>query len=109
MMKSIFLAVTSSLLLIACGGSDTQVERNPTPPPAEQPVVNYSGPAPSTTDVQNFKLAVWDNLATADRCGACHVQGQQSPAFARNDDINLAYADINAYIDFNQPSNSSLI
>ncbi len=54
----------SSLLLVACGGSDTQVETTPLPPPVEQPVVNYNGPAPATTDVQNFKLAVWDNLAS---------------------------------------------
>lgn len=99
----------SILLLAGCGGSDTQVEQTPLPPPVEQPVINYNGPAPATTDVQNFKIAVWDNLATADKCGACHVQGQQSPAFARNDDINLAYADINDYINFNQPSNSALI
>lgn len=108
-MKPIFLVPLLSVLLFGCGGSDTQVEPTPTPPPAEQPVVNYTGPAPATTDVQNFKLAVWDNLATTDRCGACHIQGQQSPAFARNDDINLAYADINAFINFSQPSNSGLI
>ena len=109
-MKKLLLTSFSVALLSACGGgSDTVVEPTPLPPPLEQPVVNYNGPAPATADVQNFKLSVWDNVATADRCGACHVQGQQSPAFARNDDINLAYADINPYIDFDQASDSELI
>ncbi|MDM7862017.1 LamG domain-containing protein [Alteromonas sp. ASW11-36] len=109
-MQKFLLTSFSVVLLSACGGgSDTVVEQTPLPPPLEQPVINYNGPAPATADVQNFKLSVWDNLATADRCGACHVQGQQSPAFARNDDINLAYADINPYIDFSQPSDSELI
>ncbi|WP_100642391.1 LamG domain-containing protein [Alteromonas facilis] len=108
-MKHIILLMTCTFALISCGGSDTQVQPTPLPPPVDDPVVNYNGPAPATDDVVNFKLNVWDNLATPDRCGACHVQGQQSPAFARNDDINLAYADINAYVDFNQPSQSALI
>lgn len=103
------LILSLATLLAACGGSETVVEPTPLPPPVEQPVQNYNGPVSATEDVQNFKLAVWDNLATAERCGACHVQGQQSPAFARNDDVNLAYAEINAYIDFTQPNQSALI
>ena len=75
-MKKLLLTSFSVVLLSACGGgSDTVVEQTPLPPPLEQPVINYNGPAPATADVQNFKLSVWDNLATADRCGACHVQG----------------------------------
>ncbi|WP_100658492.1 LamG domain-containing protein [Alteromonas flava] len=108
-MKQLLPCIILGTLLIGCGGSETQVTPTPMPPPTDSPVVNYNGPAPATDDVLNFKLNVWDNLATTDRCGACHVQGQQSPAFARNDDINLAYADINAYIDFSQPGNSALI
>ena len=108
-MKYSTVILLAAATLTACGGSETQVEQTPLPPPIEQPVVNYSGPAPATADVQNFKLAVWDNLATTDKCGACHVQGQQSPAFARNDDINLAYSEINDFINFTQPNNSALI
>lgn len=96
-------------LLSACGGSDTVVEPTPLPPPTEQPVVNYTGPAPSTDDVTNFKQALWDNIATAERCGACHTQGAQSPTFARNDDINLAYADTGILVDLSQPSESRLV
>ena len=100
---------SSVLILAACGGSGTEVTPTPLPPPAEQPVVNYTGPAPSTDDVNNFKQSLWDNMATADRCGACHTQGAQSPTFARNDDINLAYSDSGALVDLNQPSESRLV
>lgn len=95
--------------LSACGGSDVEVQSTPLPPPTEQPVVNYTGPAASTDDVANFKRALWDNIATADRCGACHTQGVQTPTFARNDDINLAYADTGALVDLAQPSESRLV
>lgn len=93
----------------ACGGSDVEVQSTPLPPPTEQPVVNYTGPAASTDDVANFKRALWDNIATADRCGACHTQGVQTPTFARNDDINLAYADTGALVNLAQPSESRLV
>ncbi|MBF7074557.1 LamG domain-containing protein [Glaciecola sp. MH2013] len=109
-LKHIGLASVAILLLASCGGgSDTEVEQTPLPPPVEQPVVNYSGPAPATADTQNFKLSVWDNIAKADRCGACHVQDQQSPPFARNDDINLAYAEVNQLINQSQISESLLV
>ncbi|MDO6565557.1 LamG domain-containing protein [Alteromonas sp. 1_MG-2023] len=103
------VATMLTVLLAACGGSETQVETNPLPPATEQPVVNYTGPAASTDDVANFKRALWDNIATTDRCGACHTQGAQSPTFARNDDINLAYADTGTLVNLSQPSESLLV
>ncbi|MDT0629915.1 LamG domain-containing protein [Alteromonas sp. W364] len=109
-LRHVGVASVAILLLASCGGgSDTEVEQTPLPPPVEQPVVNYSGPAPATTDVQNFKLAVWDNIAKADRCGACHVQDQQSPPFARFDDINLAYSEVNALVNQSQISESAIV
>jgi len=96
-------------LLLACGGSDTVVQENPTPPVASLVPLNYTGAAPATDDVQNFKLNVWDNISTADKCGACHVQGQQSPAFARFDDINEAYSIANTLINKASPKDSLLI
>lgn len=95
--------------LAGCGGSQTEVSESPIPPPVQQQVVNYSGPAPSTDDVQNFKLALWDNMASADRCGACHVQDDQDPAFARFDDINLAYSEANDLVNLSRPSESRLV
>ncbi len=97
------------LSLVGCGGSETEATPTPLPPPAEQPVVNYSGPTATTDDVSNFKRALWDNIATAERCGACHVQEAQPPTFARNDDINLAYADTGSLVNLNQPSESRLV
>ncbi len=96
-------------LLMACGGSETKVQEMPTPPSTTSPPVNYTGPPPATDDVQNFKLKVWDNISTSDKCGGCHVQEQQSPAFARYDDINEAYRITNTLINPTSPKDSLLI
>lgn len=104
------ILLVSVLLLSACGGgSDAQVQETPIPPTANQPDGTYNGPPAATADVQNFKLNVWDNLATQDKCAACHVQGQQSPMFARNDDINEAYSITNTLVNKNKVSDSLLI
>ncbi|MFT6896624.1 MAG: hypothetical protein ACJA13_001026 [Paraglaciecola sp.] len=104
------LLLATTLLLTGCGGSgDTKIVETPLPPPSELPVINYSGPGATTDDIQNFKLALWDNLATSERCGACHVQGQQSPTFARNDDINVAYTDTNPLVTLPGPKDSLLV
>ncbi|MGJ8680599.1 LamG domain-containing protein [Paraglaciecola sp.] len=103
------IGLTLSVLLTGCGGGDTQVVETPLPPAKEQPVINYSGPAATTEDIQNFKLALWDNIATEERCGACHIQGEQSPNFARNDDINLAYTDTNPLVSLTSPQDSILV
>ena len=48
-----------ALLLGGCGGGASTVE-NPVTSTAPQSA--YNGPAPSTADVQAFKINVWDNL-----------------------------------------------
>ena len=103
------LLTSAALVLVGCGGSETAVQELPAPPPDTQPVENYNGPAPSTDDVQNFKLNVWDNLAEESRCGACHIQDSQDPAFVRNDDINEAYAVANTLVNRDDPAESLLI
>ena len=61
-------------------------------------------------DVQLFKLNVWDNLSAGNRCGACHgLSGPASPAFVREDDINLAYGQANSLVDLSNPPNSRLV
>lgn len=105
----ITLVATSALVLAACGGSSTTVEQTPLPPPVEQPRETYSGPPASTEDVQRFKLSLWDNISGTDRCGACHVDGGQSPEFVRSDDINLAYGETNPLVDLEEPENSRLV
>ena len=53
--------------------------------------------------MQAFKLNVWDNLQTTNRCGQCHGTGGQAPSFVRSDDINLAYAAANSVVDLATP------
>jgi hypothetical protein len=95
-----------AILLVACGGEDTQ--RNPvTSNSAVQ--VNYAGPAAATTDVQAFRLNVWENLNDQNRCGTCHGTGGQSPNFVRMDDINLAYSEANTIVDLSRPADSRMV
>ena len=72
-------------------------------------VRSYTGPAPATSDVQAFMVNVWENLRAANRCGGCHVAGGQSPMFARQDDINLAYADAITLANLNSPADSRFV
>jgi len=106
-MKFMLLPIlTLSLLLAGCGGAE--VEQNP-PPPVQEDNTNYTGPAPQTDDIQLFKLTLWDNVASKSRCGACHVQGNTSPQFARNDDINQAYAAARPLVDLADPARSAMV
>jgi hypothetical protein len=93
-------------LLVACGGEDTQ--RNPVTTNSAARV-NYAGPAAATTDVQAFRLNVWENLNDQNRCGACHGSGGQSPDFVRMDDINLAYSEANTIVDLSRPADSRMV
>ena len=98
------------LSLNGCGGAETQALPNKNIQASTGVAVVYTGPAPQTSDIQAFKLNVWDKLAQTNRCGNCHgVDGPGTPAFTRNDDINLAYALINGLIDTTTPSNSRIV
>ena len=105
------LLLSLAMAIVACsGGSGKSVEKN-APPLGQGGTggVAYNGPSPTTDDVQNFKVNVWDNLAGSDRCGACHIAGEQRPSFVRADDINLAYAEVNPFVDLTAPSLSRLV
>jgi hypothetical protein len=96
-------------LLTACGGGSADVIQTPAPAPQNTMPITYSGPVASTPDVTQFKLELWDNVSSQARCGACHVQDEQTPAFARNDDINLAYSAANPLVNFTSPEDSLLV
>jgi hypothetical protein len=96
-------------LLTACGGGSADVIQTPAPAPQNTTPITYSGPVASTPDVTQFKLELWDNVSLQARCGACHVQDEQTPAFARNDDINLAYSAANPLVNFTSPEDSLLV
>lgn len=107
--KSLLLSVSATFLLSGCGGSSVEVTETPLPPPVDQPQVTYSGPPASTDDVQRFRINLWENIVSSERCGACHTDGGQSPAFARDDDINLAYSDTNPLVNLDKPEDSRLV
>jgi len=108
--KLIGVALACALIAACSGGSGQQVTSNVNPVDTNTDTgVVYNGPSPSTDDVQNFKLNVWDKLAGTDRCGSCHVAGKQEPSFVRADDINLAYAEANKVIDLSAPVLSRMV
>ena len=110
--KFSLLTLTFSLAIFAgcSGGSGQDVQTNIDNTDAEdEGGIVYNGPSPSTDDVQNFKINLWDNLASSDRCGACHVEGGQTPQFVRADDINLAYQEANAIVDLSAPALSLMV
>ncbi len=109
-LKTFGVIASLALALAGCGsGSGADVVQNNPGNPNGGPVSNYDGPAPATVDVQNFKTFVWDNIVAEAGCNNCHVQGEQSPSFARDDDINMAYQDSNPLIDLLSPQNSRLV
>ena len=99
----------AAFALAGCGGgSGAETTLNPAsaPPPAS----SYNGPPPSTTDIQSFKINLWENIRSANRCGACHsAEGGQAPMFARSDDVNLAYADANGVVNLPSPKDSLMV
>jgi len=100
------LTAAALLFLSACSGGGAEVEENPVQ--VAPPSGNYSGPPPSTDDVQSFKLNVWDNLSGQNRCGQCHGIGQV-PEFVNLDDINIAYAEANKIVDLSSPKDSRMV
>ena len=95
-----------TLLVAGCGGGAKTVE-NPDTAGGTPPT--YSGPPPSTADVQAFKINVWENLKANNRCGGCHVSGKQTPMFVRLDDVNLAYSAANGIVNLTSPRDSRMV
>ncbi len=101
----LFLAALAVVLTACSGGAPTTQNPNSSDPT----VAGYAGPAPASSDVQSFKINLWDNIKGANRCGNCHKEGGQSPMFARGDDVNLAYDAALQVVDLAQPDQSPLV
>ncbi len=100
-------ALIAAFVISACGGGAPTTEN---PVTSVTPPSSYQGPPPATADVQAFKLNVWDNVQSSNRCGGCHNESfNQNPLFARHDDVNLAYEAANGVVDLTQPNNSRLV
>ncbi len=97
----------AALVLAGCGGGGAEVQENPIT--TTPPVSDYTGPPPATADVQAFKLNVWDNWRSNNRCGQCHNEGGQVPMFARSDDVNMAYEAANGVVNLTDPSTSRVV
>ena len=92
-----------------CGGSSGAPTQQNTAP-GQTPNTGYTGPAPASPDVQAFKVNLFDNIRTNDRCGSCHgVGGSATTKFARSDDVNLAYAAANGVVDLLSPGDSEMV
>jgi hypothetical protein len=106
-LRIILIALGAAALGACGGGAPTTTNPNTNPP-----VVNdYIGPAPQSAEVQSFRISFWQNVKAGNRCGGCHNAATpgQAPRFARNDDVNLAYAEVLAYINTTQPDQSPLV
>ncbi len=100
------LIASALLFLSACAGGGAEVEENITQAP--EPDSNYSGPSPSTDDVQSFKLSVWDKFVNDGNCIQCHGDGQ-APDFVNLTDINIAYSQANTIVDLSSPKDSRMV
>jgi hypothetical protein len=95
-----------AIALSACSGG---AATTPNPNAQTAAAASYAGPAPGTADVQAFKVNLWQNINTPNRCGNCHKAGGQSPMFARADDVNLAYNDALGVVNLAQPDQSRMV
>jgi hypothetical protein len=100
------LALAATVAACTSGGAPTAVTQATTPGVT---TASYTGPAAANADVQSFQVNLWNNIRTSDKCGGCHHEGGQSPMFARSDDVNLAYQAANPLVNFQNPSQSTLV
>jgi hypothetical protein len=107
--RALGAALAVALLVAGCGGgADTTALPQTVIPGTTQ----YTGPPPATADVQAVMVELWTQLKAGGTasCGDCHSQtGGQSPRFARDDDVNLAYAEANALVDLQSAQDSRLV
>ena len=102
-----------ALILTACGGgSGGGNSENAAPPAAANNNSSfvYSGPAPSSVDVQRFQQAFYNNLVNDNRCGHCHTRGGAGKtSFVDHTDINFAYSEALTLVNFENPAASKIV
>ncbi|MEO8225673.1 MAG: LamG domain-containing protein, partial [Gammaproteobacteria bacterium] len=106
LLHTLAVAIAAAVLTACGGGAGTErLPPNSLPPP-----VTYTGPAPQTADIQNFMSAFWPNVRNGGvaRCAGCHGT-TQSPLFAREDDVNLAWAAADQLVNRTDPSSSAIV
>jgi len=100
-------AAAAVAILAGCSGGGAPTVENPI---LEAPdVLDYVGPASANADVQAFRINLWENIKANNRCGSCHNANGQTPMFARNDDVNLAYQAANTVVNLAQPDQSRMV
>ena len=100
-------AALAVAVLAGCSGGGAPTVENPIR--EAPPVADYTGPASANADVQAFRINLWQNIKANNRCGGCHNAGGQTPMFARNDDVNLAYQAANTVVNLQQPDQSRMV
>ncbi|MDF3022221.1 MAG: LamG protein [Steroidobacteraceae bacterium] len=100
-------AAAAIVALAGCSSGGAPTVENPVT--VLPPVSDYTGPASANADVQAFRIELWEKIKGNNRCGACHGAGGQTPTFARNDDVNLAYQAANTVADLLQPDQSRMV
>lgn len=102
-----FAAAVAVAVLAGCSSGGAPTTENPVT--TAPPVTDYIGPAAANADVQAFRINLWENIKANNRCGSCHNAGGQTPQFARNDDVNLAYQAANSVVNLTQPDQSRMV
>src|SRR5215467_1893141 len=100
-------AAIAVAVLAGCSSGGAPTVENPVT--SAPPVSDYIGPAAANADVQAFRINLWENIKANNRCGSCHGAGGQTPQFARNDDVNLAYQAANGVVNLTQPDQSRMV
>jgi hypothetical protein len=110
MVRATVATVLMSVVLAACGGGAQTVD-NPIPNVAGPTTVIYNGTNPPlNSEVQAFMNNFWTPMQNTATCSNCHSEtGPQPLAFARFDDINLAFDAAMTVSDLTLPSGSEIV
>ena len=103
----LFAAALAVAVLAGCSSGGAPTTENPVVVAPDVP--DYVGPAAANADVQAFRINLWENIKANNRCGSCHNANGQTPTFARNDDVNLAYQAANTVVNLQQPDQSRMV